>query len=95
MAPSLNLSTPYPLVANVRSMYTAFGKYHSSFSMPSILTRPVARSFVLAGLQQAVETGYLEIEESGRVYKFGSCQDAASCVRVTVRNDSFWSQMLL
>jgi len=53
-----------------------------------------ARHSVLASLEQAVETGCLEIEESGLVHRFGSYQDGANHVRVTVVNDSFWPQML-
>lgn len=54
-----------------------------------------ARHSVLAGLEQAVAKGCLEIEESGQVYRFGSYQDGANYVRVTVVDDSFWPQMLL
>ena len=70
-------------------------EYRPISSTPAILNPLAARHSVLAGLEQAVEKGLLEIEESGQVHRFGSYQDGANHVRVTVVNDSFWPQMLL
>jgi hypothetical protein len=57
--------------------------------------RLAARNSILAALQQAVKIGYLEIKEGDQVYQFGSSQDNANCVHITVVSDSFWKQMLL
>jgi hypothetical protein len=54
-----------------------------------------ARNSVLASLQHAVKIGYLEIKEGDQVYRFGSSEDNANCVHVTVVSDSFWKQLLL
>jgi hypothetical protein len=91
------MSSFSPLAPSLRSMYIAFGKRHPSLCAchSHKATRLAARRFVLAGLEQAVQTGYLEIEECSRVYQFGSCKQDACLVRVTVVNDSFWPQMFL
>jgi hypothetical protein len=54
-----------------------------------------ARKSVLAGLQQAVKIGYLEVKEGDQVYQFGSSQENANCVHITVVSDSFWKQLFL
>ncbi|KAI0289105.1 Mycolic acid cyclopropane synthetase-domain-containing protein [Multifurca ochricompacta] len=54
-----------------------------------------ARNLILTTLQRAVEVGYLEIEESGVVHRFGSSKDGASRVHITVLNDSFWNRIIL
>jgi cyclopropane-fatty-acyl-phospholipid synthase len=57
--------------------------------------RLAARNSVLAVLQRAVKIGYLEINEGDQVYQFGSSQDKANCVHITVVSDSFWKQLFL
>ncbi|KAI9448522.1 cyclopropane-fatty-acyl-phospholipid synthase [Lactarius indigo] len=54
-----------------------------------------ARSSTLASLQQAVQVGRLEIEESGVVHRFGSPENSETHVHIIVLNDSFWKQILL
>ncbi|KAI0300714.1 Mycolic acid cyclopropane synthetase-domain-containing protein [Multifurca ochricompacta] len=55
----------------------------------------IARNSTLTVLERVIKVGYLEIEETGVVHRFGSPKDDGSHVHITVRNDSFWPRMLL
>ncbi|KAI0260501.1 putative cyclopropane fatty acid synthase [Gloeopeniophorella convolvens] len=70
------------------------GSYHLLPSSRSLFTA-FARNSILTALRQAVIVGYLEIEESGETYHFGRPGKNSSCVRFTVVNEAFWSQVLL
>ncbi|KAI0275358.1 putative cyclopropane fatty acid synthase [Gloeopeniophorella convolvens] len=56
---------------------------------------PLARNTILTALQRAIVVGYLEIEESGETYQFGRPEKGSNHVRFSVKNEAFWTQVLL
>ena len=55
----------------------------------------VARSSILATLEDAVKTGFLEVEDSEGTYCFGVQGKGGNGVRMRVLNDNFWMRVFL
>ena len=54
-----------------------------------------ARIWILSILQSAVSVGRIEIEENGKLFAFGQCEEKFRGVRITVVDEHFWTRVLL
>ncbi|THH18022.1 hypothetical protein EW146_g2887 [Bondarzewia mesenterica] len=77
------------------SLSVSFLSPHSLLVAFAYLCPVAARNSILSVLNTSITSGYLEIIDSQRSYCFGRPTADGNTVRLKIRNDEFWIQILL